>query len=205
MLSPKTIDKIEDKLSVPVVIRELMESDSRDLPDAMQYGLHEVISDFQPDSALLCIALSVRVILEAQGYFSTALKTLLLECDRIIEDYAPLWLEHAREETIDQTLLFETLAAVPEDLEALAEMIALNVDLLHETNPKAAALCEILNIQATAHAIIAEHYVDVMDLQKEDENGDGDEEEGDILPFGALPPVVFSDNVIPFPGLETRG
>ena len=199
MLEQGNLDIIKERLTVPSVIEDLLEATGY-MPSDMKYALHEVINDFQPDAALLCIALSIKALLEYQPYKSNSLKIMAMECDRLIADYAPLWLEHLNEENIDPTLLFDTLSALPEDLENISDLILLNVDFIRDTDPKAAEILDILEIQASAQAIIAEQYVDVM------EESEG-EEEDDILPFAAAPaqsPVAYNDNVIPFPGSGVR-
>lgn len=199
MLNDKDIETIKTKLSVPLVINDILGSDGHVTSD-LRYALHEAISDFQPDSALLCFAFSIRSIVAVQPYLTNGLKLLNLECERVIEDYAPLWLEHVNNESIDPTLVFETLAALPEDLETIAELMALELPFLQGVDTKSAELFDVLYAQAKAHALIAEQYVDVMESTEQ-------RAENNISDFITAPAAMLphNDNVIPFPGGQVRG
>lgn len=173
-------DFLNKKLYVPLMVRDLLLGGR--LKDQERYSLHEIISDFQPDSALLAMALATLEITNTQGYPTTSLKFLRNHCERIVDEYGPLWLEHAQAKKVNDTVLFETLAKIPEDLETLAELLQINADFLRDHDKKAAALLDIFVIQSNAHSIIAGEYVDVMDAG----------------PMPELAPAVFSGNVIPF-------
>ncbi len=190
MLNKKDSALLTSKLYVPMVVRDMLEA-TEPMADDEQYALHETISNLQPDSALLSIALAAKEISKAAAYPSATLKVLGIECDRIIEDYAPLWLENAREKRIDEALVFDTLAGIPEDLEGLCDLLEVNTAFFASHDPKAAALCEILCIQAGAHALIAEEFVGVID-----------NEAGEPVDFGVVAgtqTTEMTDNVIPFP------
>lgn len=196
MLSEQDIETVKEKLSVPLVVSDILESQGH-ITAQLRYGLHEAISDFQPDSALLCFATSLQIIAASQPYPTNGLKLLSIECERLIEDYAPLWLENINEEKIDQTLLFETLMALPEDLEMLSTMMAAELDLITQTDPKAAELFDILIAQAHAHTLIAAEYVEAMGYVDMPQTARADVEMLSI-------PAAYNDNVIPFPGTEIR-
>ena len=87
--------------------------------------------------------------------------------------------------------MFDTLAGIPEDLEGLCDLLEVNTAFFASHDPKAAALCEILCIQAGAHALIAEEFVGVID-----------NEAGEPVDFGVVAgtqTTEMTDNVIPFP------
>lgn len=184
MLNDKDLITLNDKLYVPGAMRDLMTQGNTIDPDT-RYRLHEIISNFQPDSALISIAMAAREIISLQLYPTMSLNTLKLRCERIIKDYGPVWLEHAAHKDINQNVLFDTLAQIPDDLADIAELLEINADTLRGVDDKAAMLFDILKIQAGAHAIIAEEFVDVM-------------ESAEAETFHALPPQVFTNNVIPF-------
>lgn len=183
MLNAKDLKTLDDKLYVPGAMREIMERASFLDADA-RFRFHEILSEFQPDSGLICIALAAREILSFQGYPSMAVTTLRMECDRILEDYGPLWLEHARNKSVDDNVLFETLAQIPDDLSDMEELLEIVAGSLRGTDPKAAELLNILKIQAGAHALIAEEFVDVIES---------------ATPAPKLPPQLYANNVIMFP------
>lgn len=56
MLSEKELAKLTNTLQIPMIVQGILDGQESFTPD-MQYGLHEILSDYQPDSALLSIAL----------------------------------------------------------------------------------------------------------------------------------------------------
>lgn len=166
MLSSKEMATLNNNLQVPVVIADIMDGNET-LSDDIQYGLHEVISDLHPDSALLAIATGARKVAEQFVEASASMKVLVMECDRVIADYGSLWLSNAKGETISNDNVYETLIHTPEDLEGLAELLELCSTFLRAKDWQAAALLDILYIQAGAHAMIAEEFISNIDVAME--------------------------------------
>ncbi len=193
MLNDRKLALLNSKLYVPLVIRDILEN-KETTQDDIHYALHEVISNFQPDAALLCIALSAKHIATRANNSAASLNVLTLECDRIIEDYGYLWLQHAEHKELDSNILFDTLVHVPEDLESLSELLHINSEFLESANMKAAEILNILKIQADAHMIIAESYIEAIDAQ--------DAETAPLSEKEALiPPTALTNNIIAFPGI----
>jgi hypothetical protein len=191
MLTDKDLARLNNTLQIPLIVQDILDGKEA-LTGDVQYGLHEVLSNYQPDSALLCIALSARRIASRYMHLFTNMAVLRMECDRIIEDYAKLWMDHARKRPIDSNMLMDTLSDIPEDLESLAELLNVNMTLLLNKHPDAAGLCETLIIQARAQALIADTFIDVI------------EREAPVEPLqNNTPPAAkgsrYGDNVIPFP------
>lgn len=176
-------------LEVPVAIRDILSDKAQeDVSDEMHYALHDTISDMQPDAALLTMALSARHIIFAQATMSPSLQVLDMECKRLIDDYARLWLEHAREpESVDDTDILSALMTIPEDLEALADLLQASCDFLPEENKKAQTLLTILHVQARAHSLIAQSFVEAVEATQ-----------NQAIICNQL--ITTSDNVIAFPG-----
>ena len=193
MLSDKELAKLANTLQVPLVVQDIL--DERDIlsPD-VQYGLHEVLSDYQPDSALLCIALSARKIAGTYKHNCPNMAVMKMECDRMIADYAELWMRHADKKMLDDTLVFDTLEQIPEDLEALAELLEINMGFLHKANHELAGLAEILAVQARAQVLVADTFIDLIEQEPEETQPTSD----------AQQLQAFNDNVIPFPGSTVR-
>jgi len=147
------------KLELPMAVRDAIEG-SRELDDETHLALHEVLSEMKPDTALLAIAVSAKMI--AGAYPDTEILTL--ECDRIIQEYGPVWLENARNETIDSGYLVSLLDRIPEDLEGLTELIEVNLSYATLDSAAVSDICDIFQIQASAQAIIAEEYLSIMEL-----------------------------------------
>lgn len=181
MLNDKDLARMNNTLQVPLIVQDILDG-AEVLSGDVQYALHETLSEYQPDSALLCIALSARRIADAYQDSDINMGILRMECELIIADYASLWMDHARARPIDSTVLMDTLNDIPEDLESLAELLEANMMFLEEKNPEIAGLCEILIIQARAHALIAETFIEAASDK----------------PLETAPMPVKS-NVIPFP------
>lgn len=156
-----TIQKatLMNALQIPLVFLDII--DGRDeLCGDMQYSIHEAISDMQPDTALLAIALSAQKIANIYKGASPSTKVLNMEIERLIEEYGEPWLQNEKnEKEIDGFDLYDTLACVSEDLESLAELLDLNASFLRAKDPVLAKLLDILYIQAGAHAMIAEDFI----------------------------------------------
>ncbi len=189
MLSDKDLVKLTNTLQVPLIVQDILDGDGTLSPD-VQYGLHEVLSDYQPDSALLCIALSARKIASRFQHTSPNMGIMKMECDRMLADYAELWMSHAEDKNVDDNLVFDTLEQIPEDLEALAELLEINIALLRSSQEDFAGLAEILAVQARAQVLIADTFIDMMEQN--------DEVETRLT--SDVPQMAYNDNVIQFPG-----
>lgn len=158
MLSKKETALLMNKLQVPGIIADILNG-RETLTDDVHYALHGIISDMQPDSALLAIALSAETLARIYANASPGMKVLGLECERIVADYGSLWLRNAQEEIIDEDAILDALMHTPEDLESLAELLELCGSFLKAKDKSASALCDLLYIQAKAHAMIADEFI----------------------------------------------
>ena len=192
MLNEIELAKLTNTLQIPLIVQDIMDDEASLTPD-VQYGLHEVLSNYQPDSALLCIALSARKIAGRYQDASTIMKVLKLECDRIIADYAELWIQNAENKNIDDNLVFDTLEAIPEDLEGIAELLEVGIAFLQTKNEDLGRLCEVLAIQARAQVLIADTFIDLLDQEPAADTATPDN----------VAPIAYNDNVIAFPGTFT--
>ena len=120
IMRDQDIAKIANRLQVPIIISDILNGEGI-LTDDVQLGLHEILSDDQPDSALLSIALSARALAENFHGKAAIFTMLTQECDRIIAEYGMMWLRNAQAKKLDDNTVFETLVHIPEDLEATKE------------------------------------------------------------------------------------
>ncbi|HOO80989.1 MAG TPA: hypothetical protein PK513_00610 [Alphaproteobacteria bacterium] len=187
MLSEKELAKLTNTLQIPMIVQGILDGQESFTPD-MQYGLHEILSDYQPDSALLSIALGAHKIAAHFQNHSPNMAILKLECERIISDYAEIWVRNAESKTLDDNLVFDTLEQIPEDLETLAELLEINATLLNAHNEELAKICETFALQAHAQVLIADTFIDLMD------------EGAELAETYAPTTTIYNDNVIPFPG-----
>lgn len=188
MLSNTELATLTNKLHIPLIVQDILDGEGA-LTDDVRYGLHDTISDFQPDSALLAIALSARKIASIYKDASPSMDVMGLEAERLVDEYGRLWLKNASHQVLDGDEVYDTLIHTAEDLESLAELLDLNCSFLRMKDSLAASLCDILYIQARSHSLIAEEFMRVADEMVAG---------GETVQVSSKAPV-FTDNIIPFP------
>lgn len=185
MMNNKDTALMTTKLHVPLLVRDILEGN---VSYDAGYDLHAMISDMQPDAAILTMALSIRQICQSlpQDNF---IPTLNMACDRIINDYGPCWLAHANDKDVDTIYLMDLLTHLPEDFETLSEFI----DLVMAYVPEDSAtydILETLSIQANAHSLIAETFLEAID----------DQHKIEMQKLGIPSSFPQGDNIVAFPG-----
>lgn len=168
MKNDKELAQITSKLQVPGVISDILDGKT-EFDEATQYALHDLISELSPDSALLAIAIvSKQISMRSQDSAET-LKIMQIQADRIIEEYGPLWLRASDNDTfLDNSIVMDQLAHVPEDLEDFAEFLQFCSDFTFADDHTAAEICTTLHIQATAHAMVAETFIEHAEKTRRD-------------------------------------
>jgi len=157
-----TIENLKQKLQSTQFVRDIL-SGQTPYSDLIEYRLHKDISDLQPDTALLTIAVMAKDLVNNLANLPYAsLKILGIECERILEEYAPLWLENAKTNNVDHKQALDLLINIPDDFESLVALLSLNRDLLSDTHNIESSIFNILNVQSAAHALIAEEYIAVL-------------------------------------------
>lgn len=201
LMREQDLAKIANRLQVPLIIGDILNGEG-ELTDDVHMGLHEILSDDQPDSALLSIALSAHTLATRYEKHAATFGMLKMECERIIAEYGMMWLRNAQAVKLDDNTVFETLVHIPEDLECLSELLEFAKITLENHDNEAAELCTILTTQARAQSLIAQTFLDSMNM--------GDEEpwniyEGEDIDMGTLIAAeaatepFYTDNVILFP------
>jgi hypothetical protein len=194
-LNHHDIDKLQQHLIVPLAVSDILNHNLEVEPE-MQYSLHMALSEIDPDSALLAIALSACDLADQfKGSFPIAV-ALQKEANAIIEEYGPSWLHHYKAGPMPTDTFESILQTVPEDLEALADLMdALSADL--DTNQSSTVcLINLLSIQARAHMEIAEFILAEIAYEKT-EKGSGNQNPS----FNSMNlEKEQGDNIILFPG-----
>ena len=164
------IGRLQQYLIVPLAIADIIKHDL-DVEPEMQYGLHMALSEIDPDSALLAIALCARDLAEKSINDLHIASALQKEANGIIAEYGSTWLRYYERGPMPSHIFQSILETVPEDLEALADLMdALAADMPNY-NSSGIILSQLLSIQARAHMEIAEYILHEM----RQENFSGDE------------------------------
>ncbi len=172
-VTKEDVARLHAYLVVPVAVNEALLSPAP-LEGDTQYGLHVALSEIDPDSALLAIALSAYRIAQDYADIMPVAGALKYEADKIIQDYAPDWLAHYHDHPVQGDDLYDLLTHVPEDLESLADLLeSVQAGIRDEDHP-ASTLCSILAIQARAHMEIADYVLTELENEglEESENRD---------------------------------
>jgi len=172
--------RIKNNLQMPLIIRDLMITGLR-LENDVQYSLHELMSNMQPQDALLCAAFTTEEIVDIEDITSTDLTFLKEEYTRIITRYTGA--NHIDSEK-------DKIHTLIEDIEGFLDTMSLCHMSFEITNPKAAKFFDIIITQLQAHLVITDEIIAMM-------------EQENITPMPIPPAHVISgisaSNVIPFP------
>lgn len=197
ILSENELALLHTQLSVPLVAGDII-YDGLQIEEEVQYGLHEALSDLDPDSALLAIALSAKHIALQFTKDLPIAAALSIEASKIIDDYAPEWISNYKGGPVNEDLLYDTLRHIPEDLESLAELLeTLRLGMNYDESA-IPMLCDILSIQARAHMEISDFIL--SELEKNIQGEEGQNKDG-LCSMAGLPeqPRPHNDNIILFP------
>ena len=152
------LGQLQQHLIVPLAVSDILRHDLN-VEQEMQYGLHMALSEIDPDSALLAIALCARDLAAKTMTHAPISLALQQEADKIVEEYAPTWLYHFNKGPMTSEEYESVLENIPEDLEALADLMdAVCADLDDNTSP-CVILANLLSIQARAHMEIAAYVL----------------------------------------------
>lgn len=202
MLSENQVEKLRQHLIVPLAVSDILNHDLAVEPD-MQYGLHMAISEIDPDSALLAIALCASEIAAKNMIHAPIAAGLYQEANNIIEEYGPTWLYHHQHGPMSSEKFEEVLDTVAEDLEALADLMDALVADLSEILPLESPteiLANLLSIQARAHMEIADFILEEIAFEKatkeHQETGEGEAPTKSLIDMDAYK----GSNIVLFPG-----
>ncbi len=193
-VSKEDVARLHAYLVVPVAVSDALLTPAP-LDGEAQYGLHVALSEIDPDSALLAIALSsYRLAQEYVGTIPVA-AALKMEADKIVQDYAPDWLAHYHNHPLMGEALYDLLCHVPDDLESLADLLESLQASIRDEDCAAHTLCGVLAVQARAHFDIAQYVL--QELESDRTGGLSDDETGGVCAFEAT--TLYEDNIVLFP------
>jgi hypothetical protein len=144
---------------VPLIAADMIE-DVEILDDVAEYAIHDILSEFKPDAALLCIALCAQSIAQTdpENYMA---KLLQMEAGQLLDEYAPVWLDHERQckqhgaTALPLKDVHDLIRNIPEDLETLAQMLEDYIAVAGDDHAIPAILADILSLQASMHRDLA--------------------------------------------------
>lgn len=196
-VTKEDVARLHTYLVVPVAVSEAL-TNAAPLEGETQYAMHVALSEIDPDSALLAIALCAHRIAVDFIKDTPSAAALKIEANRIIEDYAPDWLANYHNTPIVGEELYDLLSHVPEDLESIADLLDSMQASIRDTLDPASTICSILSVQARAHMEIADYVLRELDSEREE--GISDFDGVCAYPSEAIyAPDVPRDNIILFP------
>lgn len=153
---------LQARFVVPIAVKMILD-DTQQLDEGCENALHESLSQFAPDTALLCLALCARhVAMSAPD--SPIVKMLDLSATRIADEYGfALLAEDEQQTRLNDRDALTLMTQVPEDLEELATLMDA---VLNQCGPHSPAglICDILSVQALVHAERAGHELAVLSV-----------------------------------------
>ncbi|QQG36359.1 MAG: hypothetical protein HYS17_00775 [Micavibrio aeruginosavorus] len=155
-LSDQQLATLHARFVVPIAVQMIL-SDTEQLDDACECALHECLSELQPDTGLLCLALCAQHV-AAAAPDSPIVKMLAISAARMADEYgAALLAESGRgSEPLSDFDALMLLRQVPEDLEELATLLDAVLAQVDPHSPEG-LLCDILSVQALSQSERAGH------------------------------------------------
>jgi hypothetical protein len=172
------------------LVRDLLTEDDEQIDGYDLDLLASLLSECSPEKCLLILACSAGVMCESLETDPGLKLSLKMLAGDVLDDYAPLYLSAQRART--ENVFEGQIIYMQEDLEGFAELFALAGDL-SVPDSMLYIVCSILSDQASAQA-------DCLDDKETGINYALDTIQDNI---NSDPPslIIFSDNVVPFPGL----
>ncbi len=191
-LSDKELALLKNRLQMPLIIRDMLEA-GKMLCDDENYAMHEMLSNFSTEEALLCSAFVMKEIAyfisdASSGSASTDLVFLNMECERLIERYS------TRVDLMQESpdILFELdnniLEVIYEDICDFLELIELCQLSFEIINPKLVGFLKIMTLQLQSHMMIVDEAISILSNKKDNGNV-----------FSIMTSGADIDNVIMFP------
>lgn len=174
-VSKEDVARLHAYLVVPVAVNDALAA-AAPLDGETQYALHVALSEIDPDSALLAIALSAHRIAGEYARDIPVAAALRVESGQVIDQYGPDWLANYHNHPVSGDKLYDLLSHVPEDLEALADLLETLRASIRDPQDPAATLCSVLAVQARAHMEIADYVLSELEADQaadmvEDDHG----------------------------------
>jgi len=183
--SNQQLAELKNRLEIPLVVRGILK-ENEEFDGDTAYAISEVMSNLNPEDALLCAAFSMKEIAGFEAISTNDLTFLHMECDRIIERYS------ARDDLSNDNpeLWAETqgdmMDEVAEDLEGFLDLSGLCQLSFEMTAPTIAQMLDIFAVQLQSQLLVVD---EVIEMHADINNA--------LSPY----PAEYKDNVVAFPSL----
>ncbi len=187
MISESELARLYLSLEGAQLVRDLLRDEEIGI-DGFDFDLlASLLSESTPQKCLLILACSAGAMCDYVDVEPALKLSFKMLAGDVLDDYAPLYLDALKSGNMAN---FEAqIIYMQEDLESFSELFALAGDL-SEPDSLEYQICTILSDQACAQA----EYLDTEDIEID---YNPDHQNGIERP--SL--IIFSDNIIPFPGL----
>ncbi len=173
-LSDKDIALLYTQLELPIVVGDAL-ADGHAFAADEEYAFHEALSDMQPDTALLCMALAAEQIFLHMPSDIPEGVNMLMESERIVAHYGGLWLMRMRQDApVPEEFIIEALKNLPDDFTRLKDTMAELEICLPESAELASQLIGVMQVQIEAQRMVACSYLEALGINE------GEEYEGDL-------------------------
>ncbi len=170
-----------NKLQAPLAVSDILTGRSPE--DCSFYALSELISEMQPDEAMLAVSFSLRMIVKPYLQASPSIQSCDVECQRIIRDYAPIWAETPLSEMTDSDEAINLLEDLIDDFSYLSELTDLCIHFLTAKDLCAVELFNLLKAQIDAQIMIAQTLCSHFDCEESTNALFSNEDSAEIISF----------------------
>lgn len=158
----QTLAALKNRLQMPLIVRDLLITETSASAEST-YALHEMLSDYSAEDAILAAAFTLKEIASFQNVAATDLAFLHLECERLIERYSArddLFQENPDLWNETQSDMVEEIA---EDIEGFLDLLSLCMLSFEITAPKIHEILTILDTQLQSQLIIIDEVQSMLD------------------------------------------
>jgi len=156
---------LKNKIHIPMVVRDLL-STHQEPSRETNYALHEMMGNYQPETALLCSAFVMKEITNYNDEQQDDLSFLDMECERIIERYSARDdLAQENPELWEETQI-QMMGKIAEDLDGFIELISLCKLSFEITAPHIAKILDIFDVQLQCQLMIIDEVMERLVSQE---------------------------------------
>ncbi len=156
---------LKNKIYIPMIVRDLL-STGQEPSRETNYALHEMIGNYQPETALLCSAFVMKEITTHKKIGQDDLSFLNMECERIIERYSARDdLAQENPELWEETQI-QMINDIAEDLDGFIDLISLCKLSFEITAPHIAKILDIFDLQLQCQLMIIDQVMEHITKQK---------------------------------------